>query len=154
MKKLLLIITVMLSLSLIAGAWIFIIQGDLEMVVNSLRGTESVIINFPSIEMNTTNATDVGYSYFDFIYNKEGTFYVSIIETFIDNSEGECLDGEDDCEVNYYLNKGEGYVTELINNRTVNVSYNTNVKRIEANMTCIAYSCPQTRNIRISLEEI
>ena len=160
MKKLSLMFLIIGCLAIVSASWYFIIVGDLNVVVDSIGGTNELSLVFPMFLLNTTEDSDSQESLIEFIYNKEGSFQVGIIETFADTSGGLCLDGENDCSTEVFINYGNetgdtGTFGHKINNLdNISIPYNLNAKNLTISMSCVAYACPQERTVRVSLTEL
>ena len=142
-----------LVLGLISAAWYFIFTSGLSIRIDSLGTQKDVILYIPNMNLNTTNSSASNGAITSFVFNKAGSFLVSITETFGDLSGGQCINGTDDCLITYAF--GDGNSTRLINNnQIISIPANTNVKTIASNISCVAYSCPQTRDIIIKLNQV
>lgn len=155
-KKFVLILMMILCIAgLVAGAWYFIIQGNMTAYVYSIGGVNNINIPFPTISLNTTNSSDRAFVNITFVYNKAGNFTVEILETYIDNSAGECTEGAGDCIVSYTFRDGITLPPyEIYNGQQITIPFNNNPKVIIANMSCVAYACPQTKDLTIKLREV
>ncbi len=157
-KKIVIVLSIIGLLTFVTAAWYFSITGDLDATVNSVGGYYSVNLILPEITLNTTEGPDSQNSSADFVYNKEGNFSVSITETFVDQSAGECSGGQGDCTIDVwiiYFLTDTLYEQEIINHGDyIYFPENSNTKTMIAELRCEAYSCPQTRTVRVNLEEI
>ena len=155
MNKILLGILIAVGcITLVSAAWYFIFTSGLSIRVDSLGSQKDVILNIPSINLNTSESSAKGGGITTFSFNKAGTFQVSITETIGDLSGGQCLNNTGDCSVTYSLDDGTFSERSIYNGQTLNISANSNVKRIVANISCVAYSCPQTRDVVIKLNQL
>jgi len=154
MRKLYMFLLILIGcLSLVSAAWYFIIQGNLTATIDSLGSKKEVTLSFLPLQLNTTNSSAFANSSMQFAYNRAGNFSVGIIETIADNSAGECVEADKDCLVQYNLYDGVNYQA-LRDGSYVYIPNNPNKKIIIVNITCVAYSCPQTRNYIIKLNEM
>jgi len=152
-KPILAIIIGIMIIGLVAGAWYFIFSTGVSIRIDSLGSQRDVILNIPNINLNTSTNSDKNSGSTEFVFNKAGTFKVYITDTFGDLSAGQCLNGTDDCIINYSLY--DGFMTKIIiDKQIINITANNNMKSINANISCVAYSCPQTRDILIKLEQL
>lgn len=140
-------------LVLVNAAWFFIFDAGLITNVYSLGGAKEVALTFPAMSLNTTSGADSSSSAISFSYNKAGNFTINILETRGDNSNGECVNSTNDCSSTYVL--GDGLINwELRNGGVVSIPYSSRPKEIEVNISCVAYSCPQTISTSIKLTEV
>lgn len=153
MKILLFLLIGMLCFNLVTAAWFFIFQTSVSMKIDSIGSQKDVTLSIPNININTTNSSASGGGMTTFAFNKAGTFNISIIETFGDLSGGQCTNGATDCIISYSLYDGSS-TRNITNNQQINITANSNIKQISANLSCVAYSCPQTRDIVIKLNQI
>lgn len=152
-KQYSIILIVILSLALVASAWFFIIGGNAKINIASLGSYREAILNFEDMNLNTSEYNDYANTSLRFVYNREGLFRVDIIETIADLSNGECVNGENDCITRYSL--FDGVSSKNINDTLeIFIPANNYEKRISVNISCIAYSCPQTRDISVRLYQI
>lgn len=142
-----------LLISTVAAAWYFVIQGGVRVNVASIGSYKDVILTLPNINLNTTNSSDKGNTSSCFAYNRAGTFQIDITETVGDLSGGTCTNGASDCTTIYTFQYGSGY-TVLTNKMNVTIPENTYQKCVNVNMTCVPYSCPQTRDIVFKMTQI
>jgi cytoskeletal protein RodZ len=155
MKKLMLGVLIgLLVISLVSAAWYFIFSTGVSIRIDSLGSQKDVTLSIPSINLNTTENSAKGSGQTTFAFNKAGTFMVDIIQTFGDLSSGQCLNGTNDCILNYSFDDGTYVVRPIIDKQIINITANSNLKYIYANISCVAYSCPQTRDIIIKLNQL
>ena len=138
---------------LVAGAWYFIFSTGVSVRIESIGSQKDVQLSIPSINLNTTNGADKGGASTSFVFNKEGRFKIDILETIGDLSGGQCMNASSDCNVTYWLSDGL-VVKSIFNGINLDIPANQNLKVIMANLSCVAYSCPQTRDINIKLTQM
>ena len=153
MKKISILLMVIASLTLVAGAWFFTINGGFSISVQSLPGYSSIDLDIPILSVNTTSGSDSDSGFTSFIINRDMTLNVSITETFQDDSGGECAGGLSDCEISYWLYNGTED-TLISDGMSVFIKAMPTSRNLTAEINCIAYSCPQSRNIQIRLTEV
>lgn len=141
-----------LCAGIVTSAWYFIFSSGLSVRIDSLGSQKDVTLSIPSINLNTSNSSDKGGASTSFMFNKAGTFIVDIIETQGDLSGGQCLDGDNDCQIVYTLWDGNSN-RNITNKQNISLPANNYPKSIIANISCVAYSCPQTRDILIKLTQ-
>ncbi len=144
----------LIMVSFVTAAWFFVIQANINTNVVSIPGYASLLIEIPQLNVNTTNGPDSVSVVSSFIVNKDITLNTSIVETYQDNSGGECNGGEDDCIIEYMIQNTLTEYTEIINNEVVFLEAINRERNITVTMSCVAYSCPQSRNIDIILTEV
>jgi len=156
-KKLLIGLLVLGVPILVAAAWLFAIQANVIGTAVSLPGYAILSIDIPSLSVNTTEAPDSDSASFNITINRDTVLNVSIIEIYQDGSGGDCEGGEDDCTMVYELANGsvlfDGY-GKLIDGETINIAASIEGRPLRVTMSCIAYSCPQTRTADIILTEV
>ena len=152
-KKLLTLLIVFGSVSLVAGAWLFTITGGFTAVVESIPGHAKLDLDIPSLSVNTTQGADVASAGTSFLLNKDMILSVAIIETIQDNSAGECLDYETDCIMNYTL-ENNGMKVPIKDKDTINITAQAFPRALNATLSCEAYSCPQSRSAEITFTQI
>lgn len=153
MNKSTIFILIVLSLGLVSASWYFIFGGNVTMNVYSLGSQKDATISFPEISVNTTEFGNTSTGGIIFAYNKAGTFRVEITETIADLSGGQCLNGSSDCTTNYTLNDGNS-TRIILDGDHVIIPANSKVKTINSTISCVAYSCPQSRSTIIKLIQI
>jgi hypothetical protein len=141
-----------ICVGLVSAAWFFVFSNSLSIQVNSLGTLKEVTLSIPSINLNTTNSSAKGGSSSQFMFNKAGSFKVDILETVGDLSGGQCLNGTGDCLISYNLYDGNS-LRQVEDKQIVTIPANTEPKVIYANISCVAYSCPQTRDVQIKLTQ-
>jgi len=144
---------IFVSLALVGAAWYFIIGGNVKVNIASIGSYKEATLTFTDLFLNTTNGSDKSSSIMTFAYNRDGIFKVEIIETIADLSAGECLNGDKDCNTEYWLNDGID-TQQIFNNKNVTLTSNSYPKKLWVNMSCMAYSSPQTRDISIKLNQV
>lgn len=149
----LIIFAVILCSGLIVGAWYFIIGGSVKANIASIGSYKEATLTFEDMNLNTTTGSDKKSSMITFAYNREGIFNTKITETIADLSNGECIGGDKDCNTTYWLYDGVRTL-EIKDGQNITIPSNSNLKYLSANLSCIAYSCPQTRDIIIKLNQI
>lgn len=137
----------------VTAAWLFTINGGFTAVVESLPGYAELDLDINSLSVDTTNGSDSAWSGTQFILNKDMTLSVGIVETFQDNSGGECLGGEDDCTMIYYVEES-GELVEIVDKQVINLTAEPLKRSLNASLSCEAYSCPQSRSAEITLTEV
>lgn len=152
-RKYTILLTIILSVGIVAGAWLFSVTGGFSFIVNSLPGYATLNINIPTLEVNTTSQADNDTKTTTFLINKNMIMNVSISELFQDNSGGECLGGINDCEIHYYLENEEFSAIEIFDKQNVSLIAMALPRQLNATMVCQAYSCPQARTVEIILTE-
>jgi len=152
-------LTVLFSLLFIglgAAAWLLTLNGGVHIDVFSIGSQREVTLDFDSFSLNTTDTKDSGTAIMEFAYNKESNFSVSITETIGDLSGGVCTNNINDCRTNFTLMDGLPNKDPLLikDGDIVSIPYNVNQKQVKIEMHCEPYSCPQTRDYTVSLEEL
>ena len=142
------------SLVIVSAAWLFSVSGGFEFVVESLPGYASIDLAIPVLSVNTTDGIDNDMQSISFLINKDMTMSVTISEIYQDNSGGECLGGESDCEIRYYIENQTGVLEEIFDGRNVNLTAIRGLRTLNTTMECQAYSCPQSRSVTIDLVEV
>lgn len=154
-KKIFLVFLVTaLCISIAAASWYFIFNGTIKVNVASIGSYKEAILNFNDMNLNTTAGSGFANTSMTFVYNRAGTFRADIIETTADLSNGECLNGKDDCTVEYFLFDGINGSYRFYDKQNLTLPNNPYLKKISVNMTCVAYSCPQTRDISVKLTQV
>jgi hypothetical protein len=143
-----------LLISLVSAAWYFAYTSGFSVRIDSFGSQKDVILNMPDISINTSQGSSKGNGQTSFAFNKAGSFKVDITETFGDLSAGQCLNGTNDCVVDYSFDDGSSVIKSLNDKQIITLNYSSNLRTIYANITCVAYSCPQTRDIIIKLNQL
>ena len=143
-----------LSIVCVSAYWMFFIEGSTVATVGDLSGYNSIELSIPNLNVNTSNgsASDIVYSN-NFILNRNVTMNVSIDEQFTDSSGGNCSNGENDCTLTYKIVNSTGSYAEITNGSNIYLQESIYNKNVSVEMECVAYSCPQTRNITVTLIE-
>jgi len=152
-KKVLIGLLILGVPALALAAWLFVINADVVGEAISLPGYATLALNIPALNVNTTQGADSTTEYVNFTVNRNANFSVIITETYQDNSGGECEGGQGDCTMIYSINNESGVIYEIHNGDNVILEASRDPRRLTATMSCIAYSCPQTRTADITLTE-
>jgi len=136
------------------AAWIFSIDTGFNFNIISLPGYAKLDIDMPSLSVNTTEGIGIDTAYTTFLVNKDMTMSVSITEEFQDDSGGECIDGENDCLVTYYIEDELNSFIEIEDEDSIDFTAMSVQRKLNATLSCEAYSCPQSRSVDIKLTEV
>ena len=153
-KKLLTTIIVLGCISFVAGAWYFVMSGTSIAEVISPAGYRNIALDFEPMTLDTTNTSDCSMQYESFVINKDMSFLPSIVETIQDDSAGECLEYEGDCNTTYIMQVGNYEYEELVDGSVINISAFPNTRYINKTVCCEAYSCPTTRTSTITITQV
>ena len=135
-----------------SAAWFFVFSNSLSIRIDSLGSLKEVTLSIPNLNLNTSSSSASNVSASQFMFNKAGTFKVDILETLGDLSGGQCMNATADCLILYTLNDGNT-LRSISDKQTIDIPANSYPKTIYANISCVAYSCPQTRDIQIKLTQ-
>lgn len=137
------------------AAWFFAIQVNINATVISIPGYATLAVNIPSLSVNTTDEADSSITFAQVLINKDIILNVSIVELYQDDSGGQCDGGLRDCTMRYMIqNNNSNDYMELIDEQSISL-HAMNIRRnITVEMSCDAYSCPQSRSTEIILTEI
>lgn len=154
-KKYLFGLLFIMALGLVSAAWLFSIDGSTTVGVAGLGGYHVMSISIPQIDINTSEGADITTVYSEgFVINRDMNMNVTIDETFQDDSGGNCTDGINDCTTQYMIiNDSLGH-SEIFDGEVIGLQASSSDKNISIEVSCMAYSCPQTKGIDISLVEI
>ncbi len=152
-KKFILMLVLIGMITFVAAAWLFSINAGFSVTVESLPGYTSIDLDIPVLSVNTTHGDDSVSGGTAFILNKDMTLNISIVETYQDNSGGQCFGGEDDCVLKYFV-ENEGSLIEIIDKQQISLTAKSSSRELNATLYCQAYSCPQSISIEIILTEV
>ena len=141
-------------MGIVAGAWLFSINGGFTMVVDSLPGYASINLDIPLLTVNTTSSRDSDEGRIEFLLNKDMNMSVSIEEIYQDLSGGLCLDIQNDCVTTYKVDNKPDVDAVLIDGEYVFLNALSQPRNLTLELTCQAYSCPQSRTANIILTEV
>ena len=153
-KKLLMGLVVLGCMGLVTAAWLFTISGGFTAVVESLPGYANLDLDITSLSVNTTEGSDSASVETTFLLNKDMTLNVRIIETIQDNSGGECLEYENDCEMYYEVEDRPDHFIRINDSNVIDLVAMPYPRNLTATLNCEAYSCPQSRSAEITLTQI
>lgn len=154
MKKIFILAIISITMiTFVTAAWLFSINAGFSVTVESLPGYTSIDLDIPVLSVNTTYGADSVSGGTKFILNKDMTLNVSIIETYQDNSGGQCFGGQDDCTLEYFV-ENEGSLVQITDNQQVHLIAKKSSRELNATLSCNAYSCPQAISVEIILTEV
>ena len=153
-KKMLAFLIVFASVSLVTAAWYFMITGTSIAEIISPAGYRNIALEFEPMTLSVENSSSCQMSNEFITINKDMTLSVEIIETVQDDSAGECLDYESDCETVYLLQTKYGEDVEIKDGNSINITAMASPRYINKTICCEAYSCPTTRTSTITLTQV
>ena len=153
-KKTWMTVGIVLMLGLVTAAWYFQITGTSIAEIISPAGYRNIALDFEPVTLDVSNQSSCQMSNEFITINKNMTLSVSILETIQDDSAGECLDYETDCETVYLFQTKYGEDVEIKDGNSVNITAMASPRYINKTICCEAYSCPTTRTTTITLTQV
>ena len=153
-KKLLLGVGVVFMIGLVVAAWYFEISGTSLTEILSPAGYRNIALDFSPMTLDTTNRSDCDTQTDTFIINKDITLKATITENIQDDSAGECLDYQSDCQTTYYIESEPYKFSEIGDKGNVSIKAMAGNRFVNKTICCEAYSCPQTRTSTITLTQV
>lgn len=153
-KKVMLIFCTIFFVGVVSAAWFLTIDANVSATVFSNPEYADLSISVPDLNVNTTMGNDTVTVYSDhFQINSDITINTTIYESFQDLSNGTCSGGQSDCYLTYGIYSSTEDYSELVSGQLLNITASDVQRNISVTMFCEAYSCPQSRDINISINQ-